>query len=148
VIGAPLATKKAWMEGIGAEIMDTTTDAQYTACLSSLDIIVMDFMKEHYYFRPSGAIVDAAMNRCFVLCPDFPVFRAQISQPVPAGAPFRVLEEASIVLARTMQEMEHASVDMETWRLHHGVGKIAAAMRAFLDQRAPAKTLPVETLAK
>jgi hypothetical protein len=138
VIGTPLATKPAWMDGIGAEIMDTTTDAQYGACLSSLDIIVMDFTKEHYYFRPSGAIVDAAMNRCFVLCPDFPVLRAQISQPVPVGATFRVLEEALIVLARVMQELERAPVDTETWRLHHGVGTIAATMRVFLNQRAPA----------
>jgi hypothetical protein len=136
------------MDGIGAEIMDTTTDAQYGACLSSLDIIVMDFTKEHYYFRPSGAVIDAAMNRCFVLCPDFPVLRAQIGQPVPVGATFRVLEESLIVLARVMQELERAPVDMETWRLHHGVGNIAAAMRAFLRQRAPANAGPAAILIK
>jgi len=150
VIGTPLATKPAWMDGIGAELMDTTTDAQYGTCLSSLDIIVMDFTKEHFYFRPSGAVVDAAMNRCFVLCPDFPVLRAQLSQPVPVGATFRVLEEAQVVLARVMQELETKPVDSETWRLHHRVENIAATMRGFLDQRAKAtaKTVLRETLAK
>ncbi len=138
------------MDSIGAEIMDTTTDAQYSACLSSLDIIVMDFTKENYFCRPSGAVIDAAMNRCFVLCPDFPVLRAQISQPVPVGATFRVLEESSIVLARVMQELERAPVDSETWRLHHRAGNIASMMRGFLDQRAKAtaKVVLGETLAK
>jgi hypothetical protein len=149
VIGTPLATKPSWLETVGAEIMDTTTDEQYLLCLSSLDVFVVDFTKEEYYFRPSGAVIDAGMSGCFVLCPDFPVFRAQIGQPVPIGATFRVLEEIHVVLARVIQQLESETIDSETWRLHHRVANIAAQMRCLLPPRAAAPSTvpaaPVQT---
>jgi hypothetical protein len=139
VVGTPLATKPDWLDTVGAEIMDTTTEAQYSACLSSLDIFVVDFLREEYYFRPSGAIVDAGMNGCFVLCPDFPVFRQQIEQPVPIGTTFGAIDEIPAVLRRVMQQLDAAPIDSDRWRRHHRVENIAGMMRAFLDGRAAAR---------
>jgi hypothetical protein len=143
VIGTPLAKKPSWLDHVGAEIMDTTTDEQYSICLSSLDVFVADFTKEDYYFRPSGALIDAGMNGCFVLCPDFPVFRAQIGQPVPIGATFRVLEEIHVVLARVLRQLEREPIDSETWRQHHRVENIASQMRDFLQRRSAAAKTPI-----
>jgi hypothetical protein len=139
VVGTPLATRPDWLDTTGAEIMDTTTEAHYFACLSSLDIFVVDFVREEYYFRPSGAIVDAGMNGCFVLCPDFPVFREQIGQPVPIGATFSALDEIPAVLSRVMQQLDAAPIDSAAWRRHHRVENIAGMMREFLDRRAAAR---------
>ena len=139
VVGTPRALKPAWLDTIGVEVMDTTTEAQYSACLSSLDIFVVDFVQEEYYFRPSGAVMDAGMNGCFVLCPDFPVFREQIAQPVPIGTTFRSIDEIPAVLRRVMPQLEAAPIDSAAWRRHHRVENIARMMQAFLDRRAATK---------
>jgi glycosyltransferase involved in cell wall biosynthesis len=135
VVGTPRATKPDGLDETGVEIMDTTTEEQYAACLQSLDIFVVDFLRTEYYFRPSGAVVDAAMHGCYVICPDFPVFRAQINEPVPVGATFRSLEEIPALVDKAMQQLDHAPVDSEAWRRYRRVENIAATMRDFLEQR-------------
>ena len=135
VIGTPLATKPDWLETRDIEILDTTTETQYAACLSSLDIFVVDFLRAEYYFRPSGAVVDAAIHGCYVLCPDFPVFRAQINEPVSVGATFRSLEEIPALIGRAMRQLEEKPIDSAAWREYRRVEHIAARMRDFLEQR-------------
>ena len=81
------------------------------------------------------------MNGCFVLCPDFPVFRMQISTPVQIGTTFRVLDEIPLVLARMMDQLREAPVDSQTWREYHRIESIAAMMRTFLARRAGVPSL-------
>jgi glycosyltransferase involved in cell wall biosynthesis len=135
VVGTPLATKPDWLDAAGIEILDTTTEAQYGACLDSLDIFVVDFLRTEYYFRPSGAVVDAGMHGCYVICPDFPVFRAQISDPVPIGTTFRSLDEIPALIGKAMEQLDHAPIDSGTWRRHRRMENIAVRMRDFLEQR-------------
>jgi len=136
VVGTPRASVPPWLGKINAEILDTTTETHYSACLSSLDIFVVDFVHAEYYFRPSGAVVDAGMNGCYVICPDFPVFRAQIGQPVSIGETFRTVTEVPLLIERAMQRLEQGPIDSETWRQYHRVENIAAQMQGFLEQRA------------
>jgi glycosyltransferase involved in cell wall biosynthesis len=136
VVGTSFSSKPDWLDELGLEIADTSTEAQYSECLSSLDIFVVDFLKSEYYFRPSGAVVDAGMNGCYVICPDFPVFREQISQPVSIGATFQNLDELPALLEKAMAELEVHPVETETWRAYHKVERIAELFRAFLEQRA------------
>ena len=135
VVGTPLATKPAWLDETGVEILDTTTEAQYAACLSSLDVFVVDFLRAEYYFRPSGAVVDAAIHGCYVICPDFPVFRAQINEPVSVGATFQSLDEIPGLIANAMKQLDQMPVNSAAWRQYRRVENIAAQMRDFLEMR-------------
>jgi glycosyltransferase involved in cell wall biosynthesis len=135
VVGTPLATKPAWLDETGVEILDTTTEAQYAACLSSLDVFVVDFLRAEYYFRPSGAVVDAAIHGCYVICPDFPVFRAQINEPVSVGATFQSLDEIPGLIANAMKQLDQMPVNSAAWRQYRRVENIAAQIRDFLETR-------------
>ncbi len=137
VIGTALARQPmpAWLRECGVEIVDTTTEAQFGRFLQSLDIFVADYVRAEYYFRPSGAIVDAGMNSCFVICPDYPVFRAQIDIPVSIGASFADLEQLPAVLENSIATLKAGTVDFAAWREHHRIEKIAARFRDFLQER-------------
>jgi hypothetical protein len=137
VVGAPLRKqqKPSWLNDPHLEILDTTTEAQFSQYLRGLDIFVADFIKAEYYFRPSGAIVDAGMNGCYIVCPDFPVFRAQIDIPVSIGSTFAHSEEIPEVLKKSIEKLQTKTVDFETWRQYHRVENIASQFKTFLQQR-------------
>jgi hypothetical protein len=135
VVGLPLLKRPEWLKDFDVEILDTGTDAQYTHCLSSLDIFVVDFVQSEYYFRPSGAVVDAGMNGCYVLCPDYPVFREQIGQPISIGATFQKLDQIPALLEQAMRRLEAKPLDSDAWRAHARIGPLAERFRAFLEER-------------
>ncbi len=135
VVGAPLLKFPSRLNHPSIELIDTTTEAQYSQCLASLDIFVVDFVKAEYFFRPSGAVVDAGMNGCYVLCPDYPIFRAQISQPVSIGATFGELEEIPARLKAAMELLETAPPDWQAWRDEHRLEAIAERFRSFMKKR-------------
>jgi hypothetical protein len=70
----------------GVEFCYTSSSAEYINFLKSLSIGVVLAKKERYYFRNSGTIADMAASGVVVICPDFPVFRSQIENPVTIGA--------------------------------------------------------------
>jgi hypothetical protein len=92
-------------------------------------------VRAEYYFRPSGAIVDAGMNGCYVLCPDYPVFRAQISEPVSIGATFSGLDQLPVLLKQAMERLETAPPDWQAWRDAHRIEVIAERFRSFMKER-------------
>jgi hypothetical protein len=136
VIGVPLWKKPPWLNDPDLEVVDTSTEAQFSNYLRSLDIIVADYIKTEYYFRPSGVIVDAGMNGCYVICPDFPVFRAQIKIPVSIGSTFSSLEEIPDGLIKAREKLQTGAIDFETWRNYHRVENIASQFKLFLRQQA------------
>ena len=135
VIGVPLLKCPAWCKQTPWEIFDTTTEAQYSGYFRSLDIFVVDFLRSDYWFRPSGAVVDAGMNGCYVICPDFPVFRAQIEIPVSIGSTFSNLEEIPRVLEKAIDRLKTETVDFETWRRYHRTENIALQFKTFFDEK-------------
>lgn len=137
VIGVPLWKRPSWLNDPHLEVLDTSTEAQFSEYLKGLDIFVADYNKSEYHFRPSGVIVDAGMNGCYVLCPDFPVFRAQIGIPVSIGSTFSSLEEIPNILGKTREKLQTETVDFETWRNYHRVENISSQFKLFLQQQAP-----------
>lgn len=136
VVGAPLWKKPPWLDDPDLEVLDTTTESQFSQYLSSLDIFVVDFLKAEYYFRPSGAIIDAGMNGCYIICPDFPVFRAQIDIPVSIGSTFSSSDKIPEVLEIAIRKLQTEAIDFEGWRNYHRVENIASLLKMFLQQRA------------
>jgi hypothetical protein len=132
VLGTPLWQKPDWAGTLPIEIIDTTNEAQYFACLSGLDVLVVDFRRADYYFRPSGVIIDAAMCGCAIVCPDFPVLAEEITSPVTIGRTYSRMEEVPALL----REMKSAPPpDFIAWREPRRMEKVAPLFRRFLETR-------------
>jgi hypothetical protein len=132
VLGTPLWQKPAWAGTLPIEIVDTTTEAQYFACLSGLDVLLVDFRRADYYFRPSGVIIDAAMCGCAIVCPDFPVLVAEITNPVTIGRTCSDLKE----IPGLLREIKSASPpDFIAWREPRRMENVAPLFRRFLETR-------------
>lgn len=78
IMGTPLwQTFPKEIRNYNINIIDTTEREQYFNFLQSLDIVITDFDRESFYFRPSGIINDAVSAGCFVIAPDYYIFRTQ-----------------------------------------------------------------------
>jgi hypothetical protein len=135
VLGTPLWQKPDWADSLAIEIIDTMTEAQYFACLAGLDVLVVDFRRADYYFRPSGVIIDAAMCGVTIVCPDFPVLVAEITNPVAIGRTYSGLDEIPGLLREMKEVLRAASPDFVAWREPRRMEKIAPLFRRFLESR-------------
>jgi hypothetical protein len=90
--------------------INTTDYRDYLAALGSCEVVVLNYHADRYYYRSSGVIGDAVAQGAAVACPDFPVFRRQIIEPVTVGAVFRDPEDlmravhAALELRRSQPE--------------------------------------------
>jgi glycosyltransferase involved in cell wall biosynthesis len=87
--------------------INTADYRDYLAALASCEVVVLNYQAAQYYYRSSGVIGDAVALGAAVACPDFPVFRSQITEPVTVGAVFRDPED----LVRAVQaalELRHS----------------------------------------
>ncbi|WP_026608543.1 glycosyltransferase [Methylocapsa acidiphila] len=70
------------------EIVDTSTPEAYAKALSSCDVVILNYSYDNYYYRSSGVIVNAIECGANIVCPDYPVFRKQVLNPIQIGALF------------------------------------------------------------
>jgi hypothetical protein len=132
VLGTPGWQKPDWVDALPVELVDTWRDAHYFACLANLDVLIVDFRREDYWFRPSGVIIDAAMSGCAVLCPDFPVMVAEITHPVRVGRVFRALRDVPELLGEMKDELRAAPPDFAAWREPRRMENIGRRPKATL----------------
>jgi hypothetical protein len=136
IFGTPFWQKEDWVNKLEVEVRDTGTVEQYEALLRELDITVCGFDREKYYFRPSGVIGDALMNGCSVVCPDFPVFRAQIETPVRVGRAYSSLEGLGEALKQAISDLEKIpSSRFDEWRRHRRIEKWVDVFSNALDSK-------------
>jgi len=89
VLGCPQAEVRAKWQERGFEIIDTGDRAAYLAALDLCDVVILNYQRERYQYRPSGVAADALARGAAVVCPDFPLMRRQLSAPAEVGAVFR-----------------------------------------------------------
>jgi len=88
VLGCPQAELRASWQGRGFEVIDTGERAAYLGALDLCDVVVLNYQRERYQYRPSGVAADALARGAAVVCPDFPLMRRQLSAPAIVGAVF------------------------------------------------------------
>ncbi|HYH15187.1 MAG TPA: hypothetical protein VD794_08205 [Flavisolibacter sp.] len=98
------------------DLIDTTSKKQYFDFLKTLDIVIADFDRDSFYFRPSGIINDAVSCGCFVIAPDYPVFKAQLSRPVKVGETYQSLDDLNEVFTSSINYIRDTNVDFNSWR--------------------------------
>ncbi|MEB3881884.1 hypothetical protein [Lyngbya sp. CCY1209] len=71
IVGTPFGQKPKELDGIDATLRDTTEEAEYLKVLREIDILVIHYDRDRYYYRTSGVISDAGSirgrERCYHL---------------------------------------------------------------------------------
>jgi hypothetical protein len=102
VLGCPQAeARRAW-QCQGFEVIDTSSRAAYLAALDLCDVVILNYRRERYLYRPSGVAADALSRGAAVVCPDFPLMRLQLCAPATVGAVFDGLDELPAATMRAL----------------------------------------------
>ncbi|TAF10953.1 MAG: glycosyltransferase family 1 protein [Nostocales cyanobacterium] len=118
VIGTPINQKsKSLVNCADITFIDTTKDENYLQALQQLDILVTDFNQERYYYRASGVISDAGSCGCYIIAPNYPVIKHQITWPVSIGASYSSLDDLDTLIAEAIIHIREKGQDNHwVWR--------------------------------
>jgi glycosyltransferase involved in cell wall biosynthesis len=122
LLGCPQAGVRATWQARGFEVIDTSERAAYLAALDLCDVVILNYQRERYEYRPSGVAADALARGAAVVCRDFPLMRRQLSAPAPVGVVFRAPDDLA---AATLQALALRPT-------------LAPALAAHREARAPA----------
>jgi len=117
----------------GWEAVDTSSDESWRACLSESSVLVLDYSKEGYFFRPSATVADAAATGAAVVVPDFPVFRDQVLTPCPIGATFGGDRSLDAALDEALRLGAGPGAHFDRYLEHRSAGPIVERLREFLE---------------
>jgi glycosyltransferase involved in cell wall biosynthesis len=102
VLGCPQAEVRAIWQERGFAVVDTSDRAGYLAALDRCDVVILNYQRERYQYRPSGVAADALARGAGVVCPDFPLMRRQLSAPAEVGAVFGSRDELAAATLRAL----------------------------------------------
>ena len=109
--------------------INTVNEKDYFLALSMCDILVVYHEKERYFYRTSGVIADAIGSGTFIICPDYPLFRRQITYPKKVGEIFKTLDELSIILEKVITKGKYlCSGDFELHRTIRSVKRLTEVL--------------------
>lgn len=118
-------------------LTDTSDDNQYNAFLRSLDIVVGYYQKESFFYRSSGVINDSVGAGCFMVVPNYPVFKEQINNPVKVGETYSGLNDIINALDKSVQYIKNNKVDFVQWQQFRGdetiVKSLSDQMKSVLE---------------
>lgn len=115
-IGTPFWQVPASLKNISIQLIDTTSTEQYNSFLQSLDIVINYYDREHFYYRSSGVLNDAVSQGCFVIVPNYPLFKEQVSNPVKVGETYENIEDIKNAIDMSIEYLNNNVVDFEKWR--------------------------------
>lgn len=108
--------------------VDTRSEAGYRQAMARCSVVFLDYDREHYEYRPSATILDAIAANAAVVCPDFPVFNAQVNRPIKVGVTFRTAEEIPQALCLA-DELSTQQWRFNRWIAARQQSAIAATLR-------------------
>ncbi|HEY9652764.1 MAG TPA: glycosyltransferase family 1 protein [Coleofasciculaceae cyanobacterium] len=126
IIGTPFAQKPKYLDKFGATLCDTTKQEDYISVLRQIDILVIHYEKDRYYYRTSGVISDAASCGCYIIASDYPVINHQVNWPVPIGSTFSNFDEISSLIDQGITHIREKGQDNHwIWREQRSAEAIA-----------------------
>ena len=99
----------------GVTTVQTGDYQDYLDVVSSVDVLLIYYDRAHYFYRSSGVIHEAAYVGTAVVCPDFPVFRYQVTQPARVGALYQDDEGILRALQSAIEIAKSAPENFEVW---------------------------------
>jgi hypothetical protein len=107
LIGTPINQKPKYLENCSEiTFIDTTDDEDYLQALQQLHILVTNFNQQRYYYRASGVISDAGSCGCYIIAPDYPIIKHQITWPVPIGSLYSSLDDLDQVMEEAILHIQ------------------------------------------
>lgn len=126
VIGTPFGQKPDYLDKIGATLYDTTQEKDYINVLREIDILVIHYEKDRYYYRTSGVISDAGSCGCYVIASDYPVISHQVNWPIEIGATFSNFDEIGALIDQGITHIRNQGQDNHwIWREQRSAQAIA-----------------------
>jgi glycosyltransferase involved in cell wall biosynthesis len=119
----------------GIATLNTRNYADYLAALARVDVLVMNYSRDLYFYRSSAVINDAASLGTAVVCPDYPVFRRQIMQPAQVGALFTRLERILPAIAEALEVLRNQPGNFELWAQARSAAEFSRRIDDFIDRR-------------
>ena len=102
IIGTPKEQKPDYLNKANINLQDTTDEKDYIQVLRSIDILVIHYDRERYYYRTSGVISDAASCGCYMVASDYPLIKNQLTYPVEIGTTFKDFSELDRALDKAI----------------------------------------------
>lgn len=115
-VGTPLWQLPEEMKKLPVRYEDTARGDQYNAFIQTLDIVITYYDKAGFYHRSSGVINDSVGGGCFVVAPDYPVLKVQITNPVKVGETYSGLDDIKGAIDRSIEYIKNNDVEFEKWR--------------------------------
>ena len=124
----------AWAaKGIGA--VGTRNYADYLAAMARADVMVLNYPRDSYFYRSSGVINDAASLGTAVVCPDYPTFRRQVTQPVRIGALFATAEGILPAIHEALEIVRNEPDNFKLWARARTAAEFGRRIDEFIDRR-------------
>ncbi|MDJ1181416.1 glycosyltransferase family 1 protein [Roseofilum sp. BLCC_M91] len=126
VIGTPLSKKPKELENIEATLRDTTKEEDYLKVLQEIDILVIHYDRDRYYYRTSGVISDAGSCGCYIIASNYPAIEHQVKWPTPIGATFEDFEQIPKLIDEAILHLREQGQDNHwEWRKQRNAEAIA-----------------------
>jgi hypothetical protein len=142
LLGCPEAEVRAQWRGRGFEAVDTGTRAAYLAALDGCDLVILNYQRERYEYRPSGVAADALARGAAVVCPDFPLMRRQLSVPAAVGATFAGPADLPVAIERALALRPTLPAALAAHQQARGAAALARLLDAFIADRRRRQTDP------
>ena len=123
------------------KFVDTAEPADYVEYVKSLDVLVANLNPNEYWFRTSGVVQDALSAGVYVVANNFPVVRAQLTQPCAVGAVFDSLEELGQLLVDVRSNLDSdLRARFKTWNASRSPAAIANRIAEELNNTKRSRT--------
>jgi glycosyltransferase involved in cell wall biosynthesis len=117
----------------GVTTVQTADYQDYLDAVSSVDVLLIYYDRAHYFYRSSGVIHEAAYVGTAVVCPDFPVFRYQVTQPARVGALYQDVEGILQALQSAIEIARSAPDNFEIWSKSRCPEEFSRRIDRFLE---------------
>lgn len=119
----------------GVRAVQTQDYRDYVRAVSEVDVLLIHYERSHYFYRSSGVIHDAAYLGTAVVCPDFPVFRHQVTTPCQVGAVYGSEAEMLPAIQAALGISRAAGDAFATWRRARSPVEFSRRLDRFIELR-------------
>lgn len=114
--------------------INTSKYEDYIEALARCDVAIVNYARDYYYYRSSGIINDAASLGTAVVCPNFPVFRRQLTEPVRVGALFDTTAGILPAINLALEIARTEPGNFALWAAHRRPEEFSRRIDAFIDR--------------
>jgi glycosyltransferase involved in cell wall biosynthesis len=125
---------RLWADRVD-QVVDTRGRSDYEEALRRSDVLVFAYSEPRYWLRSSAVVTDAVAHGCAVVCPDFPVLRAQVTSPRCVGALFQSPEELAPAIERALAIRREDPEAFCAYRLARSPRAIAQQLDRYAEAR-------------